>query len=313
MEAPGMSNQLFSLFDMDNSHKSREKQVATRLPQATRHLSEPGEAPTWTGESPDRDRIFAPTSTEETATSVQPQWREEKIAAITRGLNPAQLQAVTHRGGPLLVMAGAGSGKTRVLTRRIAYLLATDQVRPWEILAITFTNKAAQEMRERVEALVGNAAGYMWVSTFHSACVRILRTQAEVLGISRSFSIYDAADSKALITRIVKERGLDPKRFSPKGFAAKISNAKNELRTPSQYAAQAGSTPAEELAAEIYAEYQSRLRQANAFDFDDLIAQVVYLWRSNPRFWLSTGKSSAMFWSTNTKTPTPPSTSWCAP
>ena len=283
MEAPGMSNQLFSLFDMDNSHKSREKQVATRLPQATRHLSEPGEAPTLTGESPDRDRIFAPTSTGETATSAQPQWREEKIAAITRGLNPAQLQAVTHRGGPLLVMAGAGSGKTRVLTRRIAYLLATDQVRPWEILAITFTNKAAQEMRERVEALVGNAAGYMWVSTFHSACVRILRSQAEVLGISRSFSIYDAADSKALITRIVKERGLDPKRFSPKGFAAKISNAKNELRTPSQYAAQAGSTPAEELAAEIYAEYQSRLRQANAFDFDDLIAQVVYLWRSNPQ------------------------------
>lgn len=210
------------------------------------------------------------------------EWREEKIAAITLGLNPAQHQAVTHPGGALLVMAGAGSGKTRVLTRRIAWLLATGRIRPWEVLAITFTNKAAGEMRERVEALVGNAAKYMWVSTFHSSCVRILRAEAETLGITRSFSIYDTADSKALLTRIVKGRGLDPKRFSPKAFAAKISNAKNDLVEPAAFAEMAAPDKLSQLTAEIYAEYQQSLRRANAFDFDDLIAEVVYLWRRHP-------------------------------
>ncbi|MST49344.1 ATP-dependent helicase [Mobiluncus porci] len=209
-------------------------------------------------------------------------WREEKIAAITRGLNPDQFDAVTHPEGPLLVMAGAGSGKTRVLTRRIAWLLATDRVRPWEVLAITFTNKAAGEMRERVERLVGNAAKYMWVSTFHSSCVRILRAEAEALGITRSFSIYDTADSKALLTRIIKGRGLDPKRFTPKGFAARISNAKNELIGPAAFAETAAPDKMSQLTAEIYAEYQQMLRRANAFDFDDLIAEVVYLWRRRP-------------------------------
>lgn len=209
-------------------------------------------------------------------------WREERIAAITQGLNPAQHQAVTHPGAALLVMAGAGSGKTRVLTRRIAWLLATGRIRPWEVLAITFTNKAAGEMRERVEALVGNAAKYMWVSTFHSSCVRILRAEAETLGITRSFSIYDTADTKALLTRIVKGRGLDPKRFSPKSFAAKISNAKNDLVGPAAFAETAAPDKLSQLTAEIYAEYQQDLRRANAFDFDDLIAEVVYLWRRHP-------------------------------
>ena len=167
-------------------------------------------------------------------------WKSRKIAAIVEGLNPEQQAAVTHESGPLLVMAGAGSGKTRVLTRRIAWLLATERIRPWEVLAITFTNKAAAEMRERVEALVGNAAKYMWVSTFHSACVRILRSEADTLGVTRSFSIYDTADTKALLNRIIKGRGLDPKRFTPKSFAAKISQAKNELITPEAFALDAG-------------------------------------------------------------------------
>ena len=199
-------------------------------------------------------------------------WKSRKIAAIVEGLNPEQQAAVTHESGPLLVMAGAGSGKTRVLTRRIAWLLATERIRPWEVLAITFTNKAAAEMRERVEALVGNAAKYMWVSTFHSACVRILRSEADTLGVTRSFSIYDTADTKALLNRIIKGRGLDPKRFTPKSFAAKISQAKNELITPEAFALDAGIDKMSQLTAEIYTEYQQLLHRANAFDFDDLIA-----------------------------------------
>lgn len=208
-------------------------------------------------------------------------WRQEKISRITAGLNPPQLEAVTHETNPLLVMAGAGSGKTRVLTRRIAWLLATDRVLPWEVLSITFTNKAAAEMRERISALVGAAAKYMWISTFHSACVRILRNEAEALGRSKSFSIYDTGDSKALLTRIVKGRNLDPKRFTPKSFAVRISNAKSELITPSQYLEATGPGQMNELTAEIYAEYQQLLHRANAFDFDDLINEVVYLWRDH--------------------------------
>lgn len=231
-------------------------------------------------ETPDATSDFAGWS--EADAAQREDWRTRKVAAIVDGLNPEQHAAVTHESGPLLVMAGAGSGKTRVLTRRIAWLLATERIRPWEVLAITFTNKAAAEMRQRVESLVGNAAKYMWVSTFHSACVRILRAEADTLGVTRSFSIYDTADTKALLNRIIKGRGLDPKRFPPKSFAAKISQAKNELITPEVFALGAGVDKMSQLTAEIYTEYQQLLRRANAFDFDDLIASTVYLWKAHP-------------------------------
>ncbi|EFU79356.1 ATP-dependent helicase [Mobiluncus curtisii] len=231
-------------------------------------------------ETPDATSDFAGWS--EADAAQREDWRTRKVAAIVDGLNPEQHAAVTHESGPLLVMAGAGSGKTRVLTRRIAWLLATERIRPWEVLAITFTNKAAAEMRQRVESLVGNAAKYMWVSTFHSACVRILRAEADTLGVTRSFSIYDTADTKALLNRIIKGRGLDPKRFPPKSFAAKISQAKNELITPEVFAVGAGVDKMSQLTAEIYTEYQQLLRRANAFDFDDLIASTVYLWKAHP-------------------------------
>ncbi|MCH9815124.1 MAG: DNA helicase PcrA [Actinomycetia bacterium] len=190
------------------------------------------------------------------------------------GLNPAQREAVTHSDSALLVVAGAGSGKTRVLTRRIAYLLATGRARPGQILAITFTNKAAAEMRERVTDLVGSAGRSMWVSTFHSACVRILRREAGRLGISSNFSIYDSADSQRLLAIVVKELGLDPRRFAPRAMANRISGAKNELVDFEDFAKQAVN-PYEEKVASIYAEYQRRLTQANAFDFDDLIGSTV--------------------------------------
>ena len=156
------------------------------------------------------------------------------------GLNPQQRAAVVHEGGQLLIVAGAGSGKTRVLTHRIAYLLATGRARAGEILAITFTNKAAAEMRERVEGLVGPAADRMWVSTFHSACVRILRREATTLGLRSSFSIYDAADSQRLITLVTRELNLDPKKYPARGLSNKISDLKNELVDPETYARQTG-------------------------------------------------------------------------
>lgn len=190
------------------------------------------------------------------------------------GLNPQQLAAVTHLGGPLLVVAGAGSGKTRVLTRRIAYLMARRQVAPYEILAITFTNKAAGEMKERVAELVGPIARSMWVSTFHSACVRLLRQEAVRLEYGNSFSIYDQADSLRLITIVAKDMNLDPKRYPARQFQSMISNAKNELMGPSDYAS-ATQNQFEQVVAEVYASYQRRLKQANAMDFDDLILNTV--------------------------------------
>ena len=193
---------------------------------------------------------------------------------LLEGLNPQQQSAVTHFGGPLLVVAGAGSGKTRVLTRRIAYLLAARDVQPYEILAITFTNKAAGEMKERVTDLVGNRAKLMWVSTFHSACVRILRQEAVRLGYSSTFSIYDQADSLRLITLVMRDLNLDPKRYNPRGVASVISNAKNELLGPADYR-NATQNHFEEVVAEVYAIYQQRLTAANAMDFDDLIMKTV--------------------------------------
>ncbi|MFN8155864.1 MAG: DNA helicase PcrA [Candidatus Nanopelagicales bacterium] len=195
-------------------------------------------------------------------------------AALVADLNPEQRAAVEHRGGPLLIVAGAGSGKTRVLTRRIAHLLATGDARPGEILAITFTNKAAGEMRERVVELVGPRARAMWVSTFHSACVRILRREAPRLGMSTSFSIYDAQDSQRLMTLVCRDLDLDPKRYPPRAFAHQVSNLKNELIDHETYTAQAVNHQ-EKTLAEVYGEYQRRLRRANAFDFDDLISSTV--------------------------------------
>jgi len=189
-------------------------------------------------------------------------------------LNPAQSAAVAHAGGPLLVVAGAGSGKTRVLTRRIAYLMSARHVAPYQILAITFTNKAAGEMKARVAELVGPVAQSMWVSTFHSACVRILRQEAMRLGYSNSFSIYDSADSLRLITIVAKELNLDSKRYPARQFQAMISNAKNELMGPQDYV-NAASNQFEQVTADVYTVYQQRLQRANAMDFDDLILKTV--------------------------------------
>ncbi|MGW7540698.1 DNA helicase PcrA [Streptomyces sp. NPDC054770] len=202
-------------------------------------------------------------------------------AALLDGLNDNQRAAVVHAGSPLLIVAGAGSGKTRVLTHRIAHLLGARQVHPGQILAITFTNKAAGEMKERVEHLVGPRANAMWVMTFHSACVRILRRESKKLGFTSSFSIYDAADSKRLMALVCRDLDLDPKRYPPKSFSAKISNLKNELIDEEDFAAQAADG-FEKTLAQAYALYQSRLREANALDFDDLIMTTVNLLRAFP-------------------------------
>ncbi|MCD9595124.1 MULTISPECIES: DNA helicase PcrA [Streptomyces] len=202
-------------------------------------------------------------------------------SALLQGLNEQQRAAVEHTGSPLLIVAGAGSGKTRVLTHRIAYLLGARGTHPGQILAITFTNKAAGEMKERVEELVGPRANAMWVSTFHSACVRILRRESKKLGFTSSFSIYDAADSKRLMSLVCRDLDLDPKRFPPKSFSAKISNLKNELIDEETFAGQA-SDGFEKTLAEAYVMYQARLREANALDFDDIIMTTVNLLQAFP-------------------------------
>ncbi|MFB7559182.1 DNA helicase PcrA [Streptomyces brevispora] len=202
-------------------------------------------------------------------------------AALLDGLNTEQRAAVVHAGSPLLIVAGAGSGKTRVLTHRIAHLLAERGVHPGQILAITFTNKAAGEMKERVEQLVGPRANAMWVMTFHSACVRILRRESKKLGFTSSFSIYDAADSKRLMALVCRDLDLDPKRFPPKSFTAKVSNLKNELIDEETFAGQAADG-FEKTVAQAYALYQSRLREANALDFDDIIMTTVHLLQAFP-------------------------------
>ncbi|AXK44474.1 UvrD-helicase domain-containing protein [Brachybacterium saurashtrense] len=206
------------------------------------------------------------------------------LVELTDGLNPAQREAVEHRGSPLLIVAGAGSGKTRVLTRRIAHLLRSGEAMPGEILAITFTNKAAAEMRERVGELVGPVARSMWVSTFHSACVRILRRDAAAAGLKSSFTIYDSQDSLRLLTTICKDLQLDTKKHAPRALASRISTLKNDLVDPVDFADQAESAknPFERTLATIYTNYTERLRQANAVDFDDLIGLTVTLLRENP-------------------------------
>ena len=195
--------------------------------------------------------------------------------SLLEGLTAPQREAVVQRGGPLLVIAGAGSGKTRVLTRRIAHILAMGDARPWEIMAITFTNKAADEMRRRVVDLVGTDARDMWVSTFHSACLRMLRAHADVLGYQRGFTIYDAGDAETAVERIMKELNLDTKRLSPRSVAAAISAAKNEMLSPDAYADAGDGNPHHKRIAEIYHLYTARLMLANAMDFDDLLLNAV--------------------------------------
>jgi len=202
---------------------------------------------------------------------------------LLAGLNPPQLEAVTYRGPALLIVAGAGSGKTSVLTRRIASLLRSREAWPSQILAITFTNKAAGEMRERVRSLIGDRAEGMWISTFHSACVRILRREAQQFGFTKSFTIYDSGDSRALIKRLVKEHEGDAFGLTPAGTQSRISKLKNELADAESYARQANmSDPVERVFVEIFGAYQRELQKANAFDFDDLIGQTVYLFRAFP-------------------------------
>ena len=205
--------------------------------------------------------------------------------ALLEGLNEQQREAVLHAGPPLLIVAGAGSGKTRVLTHRIAYLLAARGVQPGQVLAITFTNKAAAEMRERVEQLVGPRARAMWVMTFHSACVRILRREAAQVGMRSTFSIYDAADSQRLMSMVIRDLDLDPKRYNPRAFSHQVSNLKNELVDEETFAARVseGGTHQEQMLAEAYTAYQRRLRQANALDFDDIIMTTVHLLQAFPQ------------------------------
>ncbi|WP_053386907.1 ATP-dependent helicase [Leucobacter japonicus] len=202
---------------------------------------------------------------------------------LVDGLNPAQARAVIARGPALLIVAGAGSGKTRVLTHRIAHLIREKEAWPSQILAITFTNKAAAEMRERIEGLLGDASQGMWISTFHSACVRILRREAERFGYVSGFTIYDSADSRALLKRIIKELDADTYGFTPANSGSKISRLKNELTDADSYSSTMNdSDPRERLFVEIFKMYEQELRRANAFDFDDLIGQTVHLFRAHP-------------------------------
>ena len=200
----------------------------------------------------------------------------DRVERLLAELNPAQREAVTHGEGPLLVLAGAGSGKTRVLTHRIAWLLATGRARPSEILAITFTNKAADEMRERVGALIGGVSRAMWVMTFHSACARILRAEATRLGYKRAFTIYDEADSLRMIKRCMQELELDPKRYPPRAIKSAISAAKNQLVDATDYGDSVGAS-FEEAVADVYRLYERRMLEASAMDFDDLLVRTVNL------------------------------------
>ncbi|THE10483.1 DNA helicase PcrA [Bacillus timonensis] len=200
---------------------------------------------------------------------------------LLAGLNEQQQEAVKATDGPLLIMAGAGSGKTRVLTHRIAYLMVEKQVAPWNILAITFTNKAAREMKERVQAILGGAAEDIWISTFHSMCVRILRRDIDRLGFNRNFSILDTTDQLSVIKNILKEKNIDPKKFDPRSILGTISSAKNELQTPEEYEKTAGGMY-EQIVSDVYKLYQKRLRKNQALDFDDLIMITIQLFKRVP-------------------------------
>ena len=223
--------------------------------------------------------LSVPTPPRETNPGERPRGVSE--ADLLAGLNPPQREAVLHSGSPVLVVAGAGSGKTRVLTRRIAHLVSERGIHPGSILAITFTNKAAAEMRSRVIDLVGNRAKLMWVSTFHSACVRILRAEVNRFGLSRNFSIYDDTDAKRLMQLVLRDQEVDPKRYQVRTVLNWVSNCKNEL-IDHESARSKTSGPNEEVYAEAYVEYQRRLIAANALDFDDLIMTTVNLLQAFP-------------------------------
>ncbi|MFD1777086.1 DNA helicase PcrA [Fredinandcohnia salidurans] len=200
---------------------------------------------------------------------------------LLSGLNEQQQEAVKATDGPLLIMAGAGSGKTRVLTHRIAYLMVEKQVAPWNILAITFTNKAAREMKDRVQAILGGAAEDIWISTFHSMCVRILRRDIDRMGFNRNFSILDTTDQLSVIKNILKEKNIDPKKFDPRTILGTISSAKNELQTPEEYEKTAGGMY-EQIVSDVYKLYQKKLRKNQALDFDDLIMTTIQLFQRVP-------------------------------
>ncbi|MBW3084709.1 ATP-dependent DNA helicase UvrD1 [Austwickia sp. TVS 96-490-7B] len=247
-----------------------------RAPDWDRAVAEPAK-PSWVATPREPMSPRRPASSDELPPSTLDP--DELVA----GLNPQQREAVIHDGAPLLIVAGAGSGKTRVLTHRIAYLLAARGVHPSEVLAITFTNKAAAEMRERVQDLVGPRAKSMWVSTFHSACVRILRREADKVGLASSFSIYDAADSQRLMAMVLRDMDLDPKRYPPRSLSAHVSNLKNELVDEETFASRAADgSHADRILAQAYSSYQRRLRQAHALDFDDLIMTTVNLLQAFP-------------------------------
>ena len=197
-------------------------------------------------------------------------------------LNDKQYEAVVNTEGPCLVIAGAGSGKTKVLTHKIAYLIGDKDVKPWNILAITFTNKAANEMKERVEKLVGDVSKDMWIGTFHSICVKILRRQIERIGFDSSFVIFDASDQKTMIKKIIKEQDLDDKMFSERSVLTEISNAKNDMLEPDAYAVKARGDFRKEIIAEIYESYQTKLKENNAIDFDDIINFTIKILLDNP-------------------------------
>lgn len=202
-------------------------------------------------------------------------------AELLNGMNPRQKEAVLHTDGPLLLMAGAGSGKTRVLTHRIAYLIEEKEVNPWNILAITFTNKAAKEMKERINAILASGGEDVWVSTFHSMCVRILRRDVDFIGYNRNFTIIDSSEQLTLMKRILKELNIDPKKYDPRSILGTISQAKNSLQTPQDFAKMQGSYY-EEIAAKCYAAYQKELQYNQCMDFDDLIMNTIRLFEEHP-------------------------------
>src|SRR5699024_6197750 len=200
---------------------------------------------------------------------------------MLEGLNPEQQKAVKATEGPLLIMAGAGSGKTRVLTHRVAYLIEEKNIMPWHVLAITFTNKAAKEMKERIDKLLNESAGDVWVSTFHSLCVRILRRDIDKMGKPKTFTIADPSEQRTLMKQILVKMNLEPKRYDPRALLGTISNAKNELQTPAEYA-KVAATPYEQTVATVYDAYAKEMDRNNSLDFDDLIMQTSELFDQNP-------------------------------